>query len=80
MIPPTINLNGDEKQNLLDPVVAAMLAVSDAIRAVQAIAPNGRNYPSGDVQEALSEQLEIVCQMEDIQRELIAYMEAIEDQ
>ena len=80
MIAPTINLNGDEKQTLLDPVVAAMIAVSDATRAVRAIAPNGRNYPNGDVQEALSELLEIVAQMEDIQRELIAYMEAIEDQ
>jgi hypothetical protein len=80
MIAPTINLNGDDKQTLLDPVIAAMIAVSDATRAVQSIAPNGRNYPAGDVQEALSELLEIVAQMEDIQRELIAYMEAIEDQ
>jgi hypothetical protein len=80
VIAPTLNLNGDDKQTLLNPVVAAMIAVSDATRAVQAIAPNGRNYPNGDVQEALSELLEMVAQLEDIQRELIAYMEAIEDQ
>lgn len=41
---PTIHLNGTSRESLAEGYVLAMSAVADAMRAVLATAPNGRDY------------------------------------
>jgi hypothetical protein len=43
-IAPTVNLNGTSGPVLLEQVLTAREAVLDAFRALQAAAPNGRDY------------------------------------
>ena len=44
MMKPTVHLNGSAGQNLIDENKAAAVAVKRAIEAVQAAAPNARDY------------------------------------
>jgi hypothetical protein len=48
MITPTLNHNGSSASDLIDPRIAAYDAVQDAIKALQQVAPHGRDYP-GDI-------------------------------
>jgi len=41
---PTVHLNGTSRDDLLDGYIAAMDAIRLAIQAVQAAAPNARDY------------------------------------
>jgi hypothetical protein len=45
MITPTLNHNGSSVSDLIDPRLAAYDAVQDAIKALQQVTPNGRDYP-----------------------------------
>lgn len=48
LMKPTIHLNGTSRDNLAEPLEQARTAVRKAIEAVQATAPNGRDYyPQG---------------------------------
>jgi len=44
MVTPTVHLNGTSRQALLEGYVAAARAVREAMEAVQAAAPNARDY------------------------------------
>jgi hypothetical protein len=49
MITPTIHLNGTSRDELVRQYTAALDAIFAAIEAVNAMAPNGRDYyPQGD--------------------------------
>ena len=48
MIIPTLNLNGSSADDLIQPRIAAYDALQDAIKALQQVTPNGRDYP-GDI-------------------------------
>ena len=48
IIMPTVHMNGTSAEGLKAPLVEAYSKISDAIDAVQAAAPNGRDYyPQG---------------------------------
>ncbi len=58
MTKPTIHSNGDRPEVLRDGYLSAYHAVNEAGKALQEIAPNGRNYyPQGDsaINNALDE-------------------------
>jgi hypothetical protein len=50
MITPTLNLNGSSADDLIDPRMAAYGALRDAIKALQQVTPNGRDYPGDNDQ------------------------------
>jgi hypothetical protein len=45
MINPTLNINGSSARDLIDPRLAAYDAIQAAIKALQQVTPNGRDYP-----------------------------------
>tara|TARA_R110000822_G_scaffold3973_14_gene17111 strand:+ start:4298 stop:4552 length:255 start_codon:yes stop_codon:yes gene_type:complete len=45
MISPTLNINGSSLTDLTHPRIAAYDALQDAIKALQRVTPNGRDYP-----------------------------------
>lgn len=44
MVFPTLHLNGTSGADLLSQTTDAMIALSDAIKALQSAGPNGRDY------------------------------------
>lgn len=45
MIRPTLNINGSSPDDLIQPRIAAYDALQAAIKALQQVTPNGRDYP-----------------------------------
>jgi hypothetical protein len=45
MISPTLNINGSSLTDLTHPRIAAYDALQAAIKALQQVTPNGRDYP-----------------------------------
>lgn len=45
MIRPTLNINGSSLTDLTHPRIAAYDALQAAIKALQQVTPNGRDYP-----------------------------------
>ena len=45
MITPTLNINGSSADDLIEPRIAAYDALQAAIKALQQVTPNGRDYP-----------------------------------
>lgn len=45
MISPTLNINGSSADDLIEPRIAAYDALQAAIKALQQVTPNGRDYP-----------------------------------
>jgi hypothetical protein len=45
MIRPTLNINGSSADDLIQPRIAAYDALQAAIKALQQVTPNGRDYP-----------------------------------
>jgi hypothetical protein len=53
---PTVHMNGTNKDELIDQLCTAGSAIQNAMKAMEAACPNGRDYyPQGDsaIQEAL---------------------------
>jgi len=50
MILPTLNINGSSADDLIQPRIAAYDALRDAIKALQQVTPNGRDYPGDNDQ------------------------------
>ena len=48
MIRPVININGSSADDLIEPRRAAYDALQDAIKALQQVTPNGRDYAHND--------------------------------
>ena len=82
MIVPTIHLNGDSRETLLDQCRKALVAIRDAITACREMHPNGRNYyPQGPdaIGKAMSEHEERLSKIFDVRDDLERMMEAIAD-
>ena len=45
LISPTLNINGSSADDLIQPRHDAYCALQDAIKALQRVTPNGRDYP-----------------------------------
>ena len=84
MIFPLIHLNGTAGADLQDQVTDAMLALSDAIKALQNAGPNGRDYyVQRDVTafaQAQQQHEDRLARLEAVQAELVAIAEAIHAQ
>jgi hypothetical protein len=50
MIRPTLNINGSSADDLIQPRIAAYDALQAAIKALQQVTPNGRDYPGDNDQ------------------------------
>jgi hypothetical protein len=50
MITPTLNINGSSLTDLIQPRLAAIAALHAAIKALQQVTPNGRDYPGDNDQ------------------------------
>ena len=82
MIFPTIHMNGTSAESLVDQNRAAWNALRSAVEALDAAAPNGRDYyPQGDhaIGEAMREHTERVKPLLKAMRELDAIAEHIYD-
>jgi len=82
MIFPTIHMNGTSAKSLIDQNRAAWNALRAAVEALDAAAPNGRDYyPQGDyaIGEAMHEHTERVKPLLKAMRELDAIAEYIYD-
>lgn len=79
---PTIHLNGTSKDALLDALAEALVALFNAERALEATAPNGRDYyPQGPdaLTIAAREHRTRVDALVKVRHELVALMEAIDE-
>jgi len=47
-IAPRLNINGSSADDLIEPRIAAMSALRDAIEALRRATPNGRDYPANN--------------------------------
>lgn len=54
MIQPIININGTDKQDLVDPRIAALDHINDVIETLKHVTPNGRDYP-GQAERCLAD-------------------------
>jgi len=54
MINPTLNINGTSADDLIEPRIAAYDALQAAIKALQQVTPNGRDYP-GDIDQCVAD-------------------------
>ena len=83
MIFPTVHLNGTSGADLLSQTVDAMLALSDAMKALQNAGPHGRDYyvqgPRA-IDAAMSEHRARLAQLEAVQADLVAIYESIDAQ
>ena len=81
---PTIHLNGTPGADLMSQTVDAMLALSDAIKALQAAGPNGRDYyvqPGNNrFAQAQQQHEDRLARLEAVQAELVEISESIHAQ
>lgn len=81
--PPIVNLNGSAGATLRDAYDAAVSAGSDALLALYDTAPNGRDYqtaPPGAFETARREHDRRIAALRDVQAELVALRDAVQDQ
>ena len=73
MLTPTIHLGGDRREQLQDDACDAILAVRVAIRALEKIYPNGRNYyPQGPgaIGHAMTDYRTMIAKLESVLAEI----------
>jgi hypothetical protein len=78
---PTAHINGTSKSELFDKLFLALDAISEARSAVQATAPNARDYyPQGDmaIRRALSEHVGRLEKIQQVYDELHAIAEYVQ--
>jgi len=83
MIVPTIHLNGTSKDELLRQLEDVARQLGETLDALQNAAPNGRDYyPQGPaaIQTAVAEHIARCQRIIDVQREVAALWEAIDEQ
>lgn len=80
MITPTIHLNGTSGTDLMSQTTDAMIALSDAIKALQAAGPHGRDYyVQGDTafRQAHEEYGARIEKLYEVQADLVAISQSI---
>lgn len=78
---PTIHLNGTSKAELFETIFTALDAIAEARIALEATAPNGRDYyPQGDlaIRQAIAEHRTRLVLLETIYDELHAIAEHVQ--
>ena len=84
MMTPTIHLNGTSGDALLSQTTDAMLALSDAIKALQNAGPHGRDYyvqqETNAYTQALQQHRDRLAQLEAVLADLARISEAIHAQ
>ena len=83
MITPTIHLNGTSGADLLSQTTDAMIALSDAIKALRAAGPHGRDYyvqQQANFAEAQQQHWDRIAKLEAVQADLVAISESIHAQ
>jgi len=79
---PTIHLNGNSKESLLEEATEALSALDAAEKALHNITIHGRNfYPQGPdaINAALAEYRDLLARFEAIKEEVLAYAVAIDN-
>ena len=79
---PTLHTNGTHPDDLLEAYVAAYRAVGQAIEAVQAASPNGRDYcpqPGDAIGAAIAEQRARLEKLNSVAEEMLALAEHVSD-
>ncbi len=77
---PTVHMNGTSKDALLDAYTAANSALLDALEALEACAPNGRDYyMSGDISKAITEHNIRTAAITTVRREINLLAEHVAD-
>ena len=80
MIFPTVHLNGTSGDDLLSQTTDAMIALSDAIKALQAAGPHGRDYyvqQQANFAEAQQQHWDRIAKLEAVQADLVAISQSI---
>lgn len=84
MMLPTLHLNGTSGADLMSQTVDAMIALSDAIKALQAAGPNGRDYylqqETNAYTQALQQHWDRLAQLEAVLADLTRISESIHTQ
>jgi hypothetical protein len=82
LIVPTVHLNGSGKKNLTDDLEGAVNALDNAMGALRAMSPHGRDYyvqSDQALKRAQTEHVNRAERLDDIKRELVAIWEGIND-
>jgi len=82
MITPTLNLNGSSADDLIQPRRDAYYAIQAAIKALQQVTPNGRDYP-GDNDQCVTDRGSHYIRLNALHKiasEIVAEAVAIEEQ
>jgi len=82
MIRPIVNINGSSADDLIQPRIAAYDALRDAIKSLQQVTPNGRDYP-GDSDRCVADREAHYARLKKlsvIAAEIIAEAVAIKEQ
>jgi hypothetical protein len=77
---PTIHLNGTSRENLMEDLLGAYHALTEAITALGRACPNGRDYyPQGNdaLSAALEDHRSRLARLESVKAELMQVAEAI---
>jgi hypothetical protein len=83
MMIPTVHMNGDNRQTLIDDNMAAYLAVQPAIDAAVKACPDERNfYPQGEgaIQQAIEEHRRRLELLEAVRMEFEGILVGIQEQ
>ena len=81
MISPTLNINGSSADDLIQPRIAAYDALQAAIKALQQVTPNGRDYAHNDQSVADRQaHYDRIKAIHTIAAELVAEAHAIKEQ
>ena len=70
MVYPTINLGGTTGQSLMVDLFAAISAIDVARAKLRDTAPHGRDYPNGDIDQAIAEHHNRMKRLADVHSEL----------
>jgi hypothetical protein len=82
---PTIHLNGNSADSLIDEWQSAYSAIGEAQRALQETAPNMRNFyvqkdGEANFKKARDEHFARIQKLEDVRQELVALCEGVDEQ
>jgi hypothetical protein len=80
MIFPTLHLGGSAGVSLVYELIEAKLAVGSAVDALQDTAPNARDYPEGNFEQAVAEHADRVRRLASVGHELRELAENISEQ
>ena len=79
-IPQINRLSGTQPSDLLESYMAARKAVEEAVKALSAVWPHGRDYQQGSIRQAMHEHAERCRSLRQVAAELETIAEGINNQ